>query len=333
MRTWRCTCGNRLFIGSTQCVSCGRRTGYCPNCCAIRNLVTLEDGSNRCGKCSRALLLCRNAGYEQVCNVCVEADSAPTPSPLCQYCCYTRIIPDLSVAGNTDRWRKLERAKRRVLIGIENVRVPLRKLQAVLPLSFEFKADTDKRVATGHANGVITINIREADDVEREKTRVEFGEPHRTLVGHFRHELGHYFWDLLIKPDRLQTFRRLFGDETNPSYADAHQNYYASGPPADWRSRFVSAYASMHPWEDFAETFQTYLDLRAVLETAEHFDSVDASPESFERMVKQYQSLGIMANEWNRDLGLLDLVPEVFGATVKKKLAYVHRLLSEAATT
>jgi hypothetical protein len=239
------------------------------------------------------------------------------------------VIPDLSVEKNRSRWERMEQAKRRVLVGLKSIGVPLADLQSTLPLWFEFKADGAEPVSTGHADGVIVINVREADDVEREKSRVAFGEPQRTLVGHFRHELGHYFWDVLVKPHCLEEYRALFGDETNPSYADAQQAYYQSGPPDDWRARFVSGYATMHSWEDFAETFGTYLDLRAVLDTAQEFKVTPSLPHEFQEMLLQYQSVGIMANEWNRDMGLLDLVPEVFVEPVRKKLHFVHRLLTE----
>jgi len=209
--------------------------------------------------------------------------------------------------------------------------VPLSALQSKLELSFAFKADAEKPVTTGHANGLITINLKEADPVEREKARVAFGEPQRTLVGHFRHELGHYFWDLLIKDDCLAASRALFGDETNPSYGDALLAYYQNGPKADWQSQYVSAYATMHPWEDFAETFGTYLDLRAVLVTSGQFQSDGKPAEDFHEMLSQYQQVGILANEWNRDMGLLDLVPEVFVPPVVEKLHFVHKLLAESA--
>ena len=142
-----------------------------------------------------------------------------------------------------------------------------------LPLTFQFLADGPKPISTGHADGVITINVKEADTVAREKSRVKFGEPQRTLVGHFRHELGHYYWQLLIQndPETLKSYRQVFGDETQPTYSDAMAKYYENGPPSNWQQDFVSGYATMHSWEDFAETFNAYMDIRAVLATTRHF--------------------------------------------------------------
>jgi hypothetical protein len=207
-------------------------------------------------------------------------------------------------------------------------------------LRFDFKADvipTDEcwrpigpqeQVYTGHADGTITINIREADDVERERLRAELGEAQRTLLGHFRHEIGHYYWDLLVKDKREAYFTALFGDPTRPSYQEALKAYYEAGPPADWQSHFVSAYATMHPWEDFAETFAAYLDIISMLDTARHFGFPGASPFLLDlnTMIVQYQQLGIALNELNRSKGIIDTVPEVLTSTVRKKLHFIHQL-------
>jgi hypothetical protein len=220
-----------------------------------------------------------------------------------------------------------------VLIGVAACGFPIECQSDELPLTFEFKADGEQPVATGHLNGCITINLREADPVEREKARVEFGEPQRTLVGHFRHELGHYYWDRLVKPKHLQAFRDVYGNEVEPSYETAKQAYYREGPPADWQTNFISAYASMHPWEDFAESFGTLLDMSAVVATAVHFrlpvEQIPPKPlvdYTFDELVKVYHRVGIVANELNRDMGLLDLVPEVFNASARRKLQFVHML-------
>lgn len=334
MKTSRCSCGNTLFFDSIRCVACGRSTGYCPTCRAVHDLVVETDEERlSCGHCSAQLVRCKNFAVEDVCNVCVGPDDvAENAEPLCEFCAFTRVVPDLSVDGNRERWRRLERAKRRALERIRAIGVPFSQFRGDLPLWFEFKADGEQPVSTGHANGVITINIREADDVEREKSRVKFGEPHRTLVGHFRHELGHYFWQLFVTGTLLADYRELFGNENEPSYDAAREAYYESGPPDDWPNRFVSAYAAMHPWEDFAETFGAYLDLRAVLGTAVHFGICRKLPRDFDEMLTEYQTLGVVANEWNRDLGLLDLVPEVFVPPVAEKLKFVHRVMHTAAS-
>ena len=188
----------------------------------------------------------------------------------------------------------------------------------------------DEQVYTGHAQGKITINVREADDAERERLRVDFREAHRTLIGHFRHEIGHYYWQLLVENQCEDEFRELFGDHTNPPYADALARYYGEGPRPDWQRSYISGYASTHPWEDFAESFATYLDMVSVLDTAKNMGlgcpEIDAE---FERMVEYYRDLGIVLNEMNRAMGLIDLVPEVFTPPTLKKIAFVSDLVQK----
>jgi hypothetical protein len=193
----------------------------------------------------------------------------------------------------------------------------------------------EERVFTGHANGKITINIREADPVEREKLRVDFGESHRTLIGHFRHEIGHYYWQLLIQGKDEDAFKAVFGDHENPSYSEALDYYYKNGPKSDWQAGYISAYATMHPWEDFAETWNAYLDMVSVLHTSENTDLIqtggkESHKEEFEVMVARYLDLGMKINEINRAQGLTDLVPEVFSAPVLEKMRYIHQLIKKA---
>ena len=191
----------------------------------------------------------------------------------------------------------------------------------------------EERVFTGHANGKITINIREADPVEREKARTAFEEAHRTLIGHFRHEIGHYYWEMLVLGRGEEAFKATFGDHEHPGYADALQAHYDNGPPPDWQSSYISSYATMHPWEDFAESFATYLDMVSVLDTAHNLrvaNSVDPRRASFADMRDRYMDLGVVLNEMNRAMGLIDLVPEVFSPAIVAKIEFVHRLVREA---
>lgn len=337
MKTYPCVCGSTLFFDSTHCVQCERMTAVCPKCRQMTALEvtsgpvqeTPDEGAWRCqnAKCGQLLKLCGNRLEFDACNRGVLLEE--TAETLCTYCRLNQVIPDLSIEGNLEKWRRLEAAKRRVLHGIEAVGLPLNSADGEGPrLRFDFKSDEAEQVFTGHAEGLITINLSEADSVHRERTRVEFGEPQRTLVGHFRHELGHYYWDLLVNPKCLNEFRQQFGDERDPSYAAAQQKYYVEGPPADWKESYISAYAAMHPWEDFAETFAAYLDMAAVVITAGHFQrtNVRGDISQLEPMLKAYSELGIVANELNRDMGLLDLVPEVFTAPVVTKLQFMHEL-------
>lgn len=191
----------------------------------------------------------------------------------------------------------------------------------------------NERVYTGHANGKITINLREADTVEREKTRVQFHEAHRTVIGHFRHEIGHYYWQMLVQNRCEDLFKAAFGDHEYPTYVEAQQWYYSGGPRESWPDHYISAYASMHPWEDFAETFAACLDMFSVLDTAMNMglgEGLDPLSASLEAMVDRYIHLGIVLNEMNRALGLLDFVPEVFTPPIVAKMQFVHELLAQA---
>jgi len=197
---------------------------------------------------------------------------AGDPDAWCESCRLTRLIPDLTVAGTQDAWYRLELAKRRVIYSLKNLALPIGARNGSGPgLEFQFLADRPSHegpVLTGHAEGTITINSAEADDAERERRRRTLAEPYRTLLGHMRHETGHYYWGQLVADSSvLDDFRALFGDERE-EYAGALRRHYQDGPKADWWDRFVSAYASAHPWEDWAETWAHYLPMTDTLEMA-----------------------------------------------------------------
>src|SRR5262245_55791588 len=355
MRTFRCVCDNVLFFDNSLCLRCKREVGYCPVCHMIAALLPTAGDKFRCGNpaCGALLVKCPNYVAYNVCNCCLPVTGAETmgedssgKSLLCDRCRFTRTIPDLSVPGNLEKWYRLEAAKRRLFYDLDLLRLPYESaVQGAQPaLRFDFKADVTltneywrpmgvkEQVFTGHAAGTITINIREADDVERERLRVKLGEAQRALLGHFRHEIGHYYWDMLVKDQREADCKALFGDHTNPSYQAALKTYYQAGPSADWQSRFVSAYATMHPWEDFAETFATYLDMVSMLDTAyhAHFIGVSFLLYNLDAMAAQYQQLGVSLNELNRSMGLLDVVPEVVTPAVKEKMRFIHQLIIQS---
>jgi hypothetical protein len=200
-------------------------------------------------------------------------------------------------------------------------------------------------VFSGHDNGLITLNIAEADDAEREKRRVNLHEPYRTLLGHFRHESAHYYWDQLIaNTPRLAPFRELFGDETQ-DYAAALQKHYNQGAPADWQKQWVSAYASSHPWEDWAETWAHYLHIVDTIETAASFGislapkhpaakTMTADPKKvvrpgtgFDTILENWLPLTYALNSLNRGMGLPDLYPFVLSAPVTDKLHFIHETI------
>lgn len=218
-------------------------------------------------------------------------------------------------------------------------------------LGFDFLAGPGRgtlqaeEVVTGHARGLITIDIAEADDAVRERHRQDMAEPFRTLLGHFRHEVGHYYWDRLVAGCVwLSAFRTLFGDERS-DYPAALRAHYAAGPAADWQERFVSSYASTHPWEDFAETWAHYLHIVDALETAYAFGlaihpragrdaalsvCVDFDPylqSDFDALVKAWLPLTYAVNSLNHSVGQPDLYPFVLAPTVMGKLRFIHGLI------
>src|SRR5262249_16709064 len=122
-------------------------------------------------------------------------------------------------------------------------------------------------IVTGHSAGLIILNLAEADDVERESRRVAFREPYRTLLGHFRHEVGHFYWDLLVAETKLKApFRLIFGDESR-NYQDELRAYHDRVDRSYDHATFISEYASAHPWEDWAETFAHFLHIVSALDS------------------------------------------------------------------
>lgn len=330
MRAFQCRCGRRVFFHSLTCVACGNLVARCPRCREVAAVEQSPSGTLRCFHCQADVRLCENRLQHSVCN----AATLPGNS-LCSFCALNDVVPDLSDEANLGKWRLLERAKHRVLYDAERIGLPISlNASAGPPLVFDFLASDNQPVSTGHVSGRITIDIAEADSVHREQTRVAFGEPQRTLVGHFRHELGHYYWEVMVVPKRIDEYRSLFGDERQPSYAEAQKRYYTNDAPVDWQSRYVSQYATMHSWEDFAETFNAYLDMVAIVTTASYFQRIklDVDLRDFDALLDAYRAIGIVANEMNRDMGLLDLVPEVFTPPVIEKLRFVHQLPNLSST-
>jgi hypothetical protein len=347
MRTYPCLCGNLLFYDNSHCLACNREVGYCPACQNLVALLTDNNGAITCGnpECGAALVKCANYVEHQVCNRCI-ALPVTEPAGLCDCCRFNQTIPDLTVPGNLQKWYRLESAKRRLFYDLNLLGLPYgTTADGIKPeLSFDFKADVipkanlwrnlaaTERVYTGHANGNITINLREADEVEREKLRVDLGESKRTLIGHFRHEVGHFYWDVLVKGRREEECIQVFGDHNNPTYSDALERYYKEGPLADWDQSYISAYSTMHPWEDFAETWAVYLSMVGALDTAWHMglgSTFDPQTCNLEGMIKRYQQVGVALNEMNRSMGLLDLVPEIIVPPVVVKLQFIHDLVAQ----
>jgi hypothetical protein len=352
MKVFHCDhCQQLVFFENVQCVRCEHALAYFPDLGFVGSLDAAGPGLWRSPLTraqGRSYRLCDNYVRENVCNWAVPAED---PNPLCVSCRLTRVIPDLHGPADRSAWYRLEVAKRRLIYTLQKLGLPLANLieDPHKGLAFEFRSDggadsAGAPVLTGHNNGVITINVAEADDAEREKRRTQLHEPYRTLLGHFRHEIGHYYWDRLVNESEwLEAFRERFGDE-RLDYAQALGQHYQQGPPADWQDRFVSAYASAHPWEDWAETWAHFLHMSDTLETAaacgltlrpRRADEPSISKvaavgsASFDAMIQDWFALTYVLNNLNRGLGLPDGYPFVLSAVAIEKLGFVHDVVEK----
>jgi hypothetical protein len=351
MRIFVCqACRLVVFFENTSCTRCGHALGYLPHLkmlSALKKVKTTDlfDALAPAAE-GRRYRRCRNAVEYDACNWMIPADES---HKYCEACRLTAVLPDFDAPEALERWLKLEQAKRRLLHSIDQLGLPLES-RAERPrdgLAFVFLAQGDlgqEMVLTGHANGMVTINVNEADDPYREQQRKIMKEPYRTVLGHFRHEVGHYYWDRLIRDSEwLEPFRELFGDERE-SYADAVKRHYAKGPPRDWQRTHVSAYATMHAWEDWAETWSHYLHISDTLETARSYGMrlqatpYEAEPQlavdmrtidhgDFDRVIVAWMSLTETLNNLNRSMGLGDPYPFVLSSRAREKLRFVHELV------
>ena len=330
MRHFACACGNRAFFDNTTCLQCGRELGFDPDALAVVSIAADGDGGFLTPG-GRRLRRCRNYDDYGNCNWLVASDATGV---YCRSCALTEMRPNLSRGDNLMLWSRLEQAKRRLLHTLMTLDLPLDPVGTLPGLRFRFLEDQtrnpdvmEEHVITGHADGVITVNLEEADDSARHTLRVQLLERYRTVLGHLRHEVGHYYFDVLARaPEDLDRCRALFGDERLP-YDQAMREYYAGGPETDWQKAYVSAYASAHPQEDFAETFAHYLHIRDALETAEAGGLADPHVPWLDRWI----GLAITLNEVSRSLGTEDAYPFVLTPTVMEKLELIHLLVSRRA--
>ncbi|PEH82585.1 zinc-binding metallopeptidase family protein [Burkholderia gladioli] len=348
MKTFHCgNCGQLVFFENVRCERCEAPLGYLPEVGEVGAFeIDASSGQWRSLHPSVAGQLyrpCHNYSVENVCNWMVPADS---PASYCESCSLTETIPDLSNPDNRPLWYRTEAAKRRLVYTLTMLGLPVesRLLAPERGMSFAFKAATESEpVMTGHANGLITLNLAEADDAERERVRAAMHEPYRTLVGHFRHEIGHYYFDrLIVGSDWQEAFRERFGDE-RADYQAALDAHYQNGAPAGWEDSYISEYASMHPWEDWAETWAHYLHMVDTLDTANacglvldpdddslpHLDdqtSVDEA--SFGNLMRRWFPLTYALNSLNRSMGVADAYPFALSPAVVAKLRFVHRVIS-----
>lgn len=353
MRLFGCGhCGQRLYFENVTCTRCGATLGFLPDRLALVSLEATGTGLWQPYGEKTHYRTCANYAQHAVCNWMIPASS---PHDFCLSCALNQTIPDLGVNGNTALWRALETEKRRLMYSLLRLGLPVAALSAVQGgLAFDFLADTETpfsergKVLTGHAKGLITINIKEADPAERERMRGKLDEPYRTLLGHFRHESGHYYWDRLIRQTPwLPEYRTVFGDEQR-DYGHALEQHYQQGPPSDWQVHFISGYAAMHPWEDWAETWAHYLHIVDTLETAWQFgmgtrarvgnDACTAVRHDFdpyreakiETLIDYWLPLVFALNSLNRSMGHEHAYPFVISPAVVEKLGFVHRVVRDA---
>jgi len=358
VRIFHCDhCENLVFFENTHCLGCGHVLAFLPDVMEIGSLDPAGEGlwqSPNPAAGGRTYRLCANYSGAQVCNWAVDVRRDDT---LCEVCQLTTTIPDPTVEGHQAAWAKLEAAKRRLVYTLLNLRLATEpRSRDPRGLAFEFLADPvdgQPPILTGHDGGVITIALAEADDAERERRRMLFGEFYRTLLGHFRHEIGHYYWDRLVSgTEWLERFRELFGDE-QADYAAALKANYDNGPPADWRDRHISSYASTHPWEDWAETWAHFMHIQDSLDTAMSFGLTgnrilgEVEPYSMEdlyapddpdaehllMMLNAWLGMTTVLNELARSMGQQDFYPFVMSRPVVKKLQFIQLVSRQARAT
>ena len=370
-RAYRCQCGQPVFFRNSACLNCGTALGYDS---ALARLIPLAPAptagqwtpapsleADAPPQASSVYTRCANLTTPAACNWLIDVTQAQTEAPLllCQACRLNRTIPDLNDANHPDNgllWGRIELAKRRLFSSLLALGLPVASLteDPLRGMAFDLLRSPEggPPVMTGHKAGVITLNVLEADDAVREAIRSAMREPYRTLLGHFRHETGHYYWDRLVQgTDWMDGFRSLFGDETQ-DYAACLQKNYLQGPPPQWWLHYVSAYASTHPWEDWAECWAHYLHMRDTLDTAlslglptdsahlEFFTAftLDAlyqpdhpGAQQFLDFLNNWMRLTTLLNEMSRSMGQPDFYPFVLPREVVAKLHFIHLLVTTGA--
>jgi hypothetical protein len=330
VKTFSCdSCGALAFFENFRCASCGSTLAYLPEKNALTAIRADKKGVFRSPD-GGAYRLCQNSVDYNVCNEAVPADST---SSLCSSCCLTEIVPDLTSGENRELWYQLELSKRRLIFSLRTLGLmpPPKSEDPDKGLSFHFLANLDGSVMTGHDSGVITIALAEADDAVREKLRQELGEPYRALIGHLRHEVGHYFWDrLVLDGNKTESFRALFGDERK-DYSEALKKHYGKPDDGSWKESYISHYAESHPWEDWAETFAHYLYIRDLTETAASVGLLQGDEEvvemPFDELLDHWFRIVLQLNELGKSAGAGSLYPFVLNAGVREKLGYIDLLM------
>lgn len=375
MKTFECTCTDKpiLFFESNTCLSCSRNVGIDDNFDQVEPYIeNTETGLfYKENQPEVAYKKCDNNDQYKTCNGMVNLTTfSPDPDNnnemLCFGCQFNETVPDLSILEHIPLWKKMENAKRRALYTLKALPIALNNTSEnpETGLSFDFITDRDVKdhftspilgqeaVFTGHDCGHITINLAEADDVARSHTKHAMGEKYRTLLGHFRHELGHYYFDQLIAndPTKHELCKTYFGDD-ELDYQEALKQHYKKGAPENWRDSFISEYATMHPYEDWAETWSHYMHIIDTLETAQNFsitgsttgiedDNEDVGelnlPQDTTYFFRQtdidsildtWIEFSVILNSLNRSMGLSDAYPFVLTQAVRTKLSFIHHAI------
>ncbi|MBO6634392.1 MAG: putative zinc-binding peptidase [Parvibaculum sp.] len=349
MKLFECQrCGQMLYFENTECERCGSSLGFLSDEMQLSALSPEQGCFHPMIDPGREMRYCANAAYD-ACNWMVPADAA---NPYCMACRLNRTVPDLGNAASVLLWRQIETAKHRLVYGLLRMGLPVisRFDDGARGFAFDFLSGPSapgravSPVTTGHNSGLITIDVAEADDAVRARNRRDMGEPYRTLLGHFRHEIGHYYWDRLVRDTVWHaSFREMFGDE-RANYGEALSAYYANGAPAGWQDSHVSAYATAHAWEDFAETWAHYLHIADTLETAgalglrtrpqvsegQETDFRSGDPDDFDALMAAWIPLTVAVNNLNQSMGQDDLYPFVLSPTVMGKIRFIHGLVQGA---
>lgn len=345
MKLFTCgTCNNTLYFENSICLGCQNPIGFDSK--QLRMLTIQKnkhDAYHTDLVTKKTYKYCQNA-QEATCNWLIPASSTST---FCVACELNRTIPPLTTTQNRERWHKIEIAKHRLIYSLLKLQLPIKKKinNSIEGIAFDFTSDNhSKSVMTGHQSGLITINIKEADEAERAKHKYDLNEKYRTLLGHFRHEIGHYYWDVLIKnnPKHLKKFRELFGNET-VNYEQALRNYY-SNPNKNTSNHYISIYATSHPWEDWAESWAHYMHLMDTVETAYNFgiqlDTVSLSTRNinaptisnpyeikkFVDIFNMWVPLGFAVNGLSRSMGHPEFYPFVISEEIIEKLSFIHKI-------
>lgn len=351
MRLFRCdNCGNAVYFENRSCVSCGFRLAFIPEALAVHTVQLDADGKRwrRLDQQQFVYRFCANEKWD-LCNWMVPAEGT---DDYCVACRHNGLVPDPTTDVGLNRWRRMADAQRLLFYSFLrwNLPHPTRAEDPDGGLIFDLKDDeilpdgSCQPALIGHDEGQIVIRTAEADDPTREQQRAMMNEPYRTLLGHFRHECGHFIWNKMVRDaGKLDSFRAVFGDE-RADYGEALKKHYEEGPPPLWGETYISYYATTHPWEDFAECFAHVLHIVDSLETA-HIYGIALAPPShaelrthaafdpytildFDQIAEVWIPLSVALNSIHHSMGERDLYPFILTPAIQKKLKYVHGLLT-----